>query len=399
MTNGIFISYRRKYAHFAGRIHDYINAKGFKPFMDVYEMPQNDFINAICKKINDCPYFLLVLANDCLENLTNDSVFFQEMKTAFEIKAPERIIIVADNNFHLPETPDCLPKEVEALFSHHYDVISHQHFAEDMEHIIRNIRFENLGEIVWKDYLTHNAKTFVASRTIIEREYATLENRFGKQLLESVRNQKQYEGTNIVKQIRLSCFAATIIFAPSRDTVDDKSFDNGLMFNLFKELLRDPEFSLEIIINAPGSLGAEIACKNNMLGNRAREECPDAVFLDAYCGLYRLIQEVESFKNAYEQRRFRYYLSDKVMPGAIFQVEYKEGYTENDHIKYDIYNYELIAAMDRRSMLFFKSEDAENFNHLAADYEYLKRSRLKKEEIAQKHEEWMKEWEKIMEER
>ncbi len=400
MKNGVFISYRHSYAFFAGRIHDYLQNMGLAPFIDVYRMRQDNFTDVIVQNIKECTFFLLVLGKNSLDNLAEDNVFLLEIKTALECKSTEEILIVAERDFVFPSL-DRLPKEIHNLTRHHYDTITHDRFLSDMNRVMDNLysNVEKFNEAInWREYVVTNGTTLVGSRSIIEGRYATLENRFGKELINAVKNGEHYNGQQIIKKIRMSCYAASIIFNPARDMVDDKAFDNGLIFNTFGELLRDPEFSLEIIINAPGSVGAIEAEKHNMLGNSALEDYPNAVFLGAYAGLYRLIKEVPEYIKAYKERRFRYYLSDSVMSGAFFQIEYKDNWSEFDHIKYDIYSYALATNMERRSMLFFKVNDTENYEYMQKTFDYLKNNRMKPVEIQANHEKWMQEWNAFQEE-
>lgn len=395
---GIFVSYRRKYSFFAGRIYDYLDNQGLAPFMDVYKMKQGNFVEEINEKISHCPYFLLVLDVGCFDGLKKDDVFYIEMLTALNCKAPEDILIVAGEGFSFPSGEE-LPSELRELGLHHHqcDQITHKNFAHDMKQFLNNIQFEKINGIVnWKACISKNGATVIGSRSYIENRFATFENRFGKELVASVRDNQPYEGPQRIKQIRMACYAASIIFAPDRNMVDDRAFDNGLLFNTFGELLRDPEFSLEIIINAPYSTGAKVAIRNKMLGNRALEEHPEAVFLSAYINVNRLITEVDEFKQAYREKRFRFYLIDTVMTGAIFQIVYKPEWSEFDHIKYDIYSYNIPSNMDRRCMIFFKSDNEDNYKYMENIYNYMKDQRYRPNKTT--HDEWMQKWACLQEE-
>lgn len=399
MENGIFISYRRKYKHFAGRIHDYLANKGIDPYMDVYRMKQGYYEEELRQKILDCPYFLLVLSGDCLDNLQESEVYYKEIELAFENKGPQEILIVSDEDFVFPDE-DALPLKIRSLPKRQCDVIRHEYFVDDMNKLIRNnIQNDRIVEAInWRERIAGNSNTLADSRSNIENMYATMANRFGKDLIDAVNAGKHYDGIQMIKHIRMSCYAASLVFNSSRNMVDDKAYDNGLLFNTFAELLRDKEFSMEIIINAPDSTGAKQAVENLMLGNSALEQYPEAVFYSAYAGLNRLIEEVEAFKVAHSEKRFRYYLVDTVMNGAIFQMEYKPEWKEFDHIKYDMYGYDLSSAVERRCLLFFRENDPNNYEFMSNQYRYLKRKAFKLSEVAKKNEEWMQTWEEIKEE-
>lgn len=396
VKSGIFISYRRSYSFFAGRIHDYLKFKGLCPYMDVYKMKQDYYLDVLKERISESPYFLLVLAKDCFNNLNKKDIFIQEILTALEIKDAKDIIVVSDDKFSFNELDSSLG--LDSLKNHQCDKITHDYFETDMKKIISNIDINRLNNIVdWKEYIELNNNILVSSRLNIEKNYSTIINRFGEDLVSCVVNHNSFHGVNKIRQIRMSCYAASIIFNPARNMVDDKAFDNGFLFNVFGELLKDEDFSLEILINAPDSIGAKEAIRNNMLGNSALEEIPEAVFYSSYINLNRLINEEPIFKKAYENRRFRFYLTDIVMSGAIFQIEYKKEWERFDHIKYDIYSYDLESNMDRRTMIFFKNNNYENYQFFCKSYNYLKSHRYKKELINQKHPEWMKKWEEIEE--
>lgn len=397
MNYGIFISYRRTYSFFAGRINDYLSNQGLSPFMDVYRMPQANVVEEIIKRINECPYFLLVLGQGCFSRLKKGDIFYIEIQTALKCKAPEDILIVMEKDFSF-QSADHIPEEFLSLFDHQCDTITHERFTTDMEHFIENIQFEKLIDILnWKELLAKKGRTLVSSRSVLENGFCSIENRFGRDLIEAVRNGRHFKGVQRIKQIRISCYAANIIFNPGRRMVDDRAYDNGLLFNTFGELLRDPEFSMEILITAPDSIGAQEAIRNRMLGNRALEDHPEAVFLSAYAGLYRLISEVPEFKQAYQERRFRFYLTDVVMTGAIFQIQYKTEWNEFDHVKYDMYSYSLASNMDRRSMVFFRNDQDDNYNSILRSYEYMRVQRYKQEEVAAHHNEWIDAWNRLQE--
>ena len=75
VKSGIFISYRRSYSFFAGRIHDYLKFKGLCPYMDVYKMKQDYYLDVLKERISESPYFLLVLAKNCFNNLNKKDIF------------------------------------------------------------------------------------------------------------------------------------------------------------------------------------------------------------------------------------------------------------------------------------------------------------------------------------
>ena len=213
-----------------------------------------------------------------------------------------------------------------------------------------------------------------------------------------IKEGRPYTGENHIRFVHMSCYAASIIFSPGMDMVDEQAFDRGLMFNIFANLLEDEEFSLEIVINAPGSFAAQDAVENKKMGNSALEAYPEAIFLSSYCNIQRLIREDPVFGKAYQEKRFRFMVTENVLPYALFQMEYKPGFEEYSHIKVDLYSEGLVSNMDRRCMVIFKENDPDNYGFFAERYKYIRDVRESRRLIAENHERWLQEWADLQEE-
>ena len=393
--HGVFISHRHTDWMLAGRIYDYLKAEGLHPFLDADTLGQGDFPEALTRQICTAPYFLLVLTKNTFHDLSENSWICREIATALHHQ--REILLVADEQFSWPET---LPQEIDSIRNHHYYVFNRETFLQIMERICRkDIRQSKLtGVIDWRTRAQSLSRTYVTSRETIEAEIATLANRFGEEFIQCVREHREYTGENRIKFIHMSCYAASIIFCPSADMVDERAFDLGMMFNVFAYLLKHDDFSLEIVINAPGSYAAQDAVDNEKLGNSSMEANAEAIFLASYYNIHRLIQEDPVFRKAYQNKRFRIMVTDNVMPYSLFQVEYQKGYEENNHIKVDLYSEGLLSNMDRRCMLFFKEEDPDNYNFFVQRYEYLRNVKKSRRLIKENHEQWIQAWEEFQEE-
>jgi hypothetical protein len=170
------------------------------------------------------------------------------------------------------------------------------------------------------------------------------------------------------------------------------------MFNIFAKMLQDPEFSLELVINAPGSFAMQDAIDREKLGNSALEAYQEAIFLSSYSNIHRLIQEEPSFAQAYKEKRFRFMVTENVLPYALFQVEYKPGFEEYSHVKVDLYSEGLTSNMDRRCMMIFKQDDPDNYSFFVRCYEYTRNVRESKALMKAHHAQWLAQWEELKEE-
>jgi hypothetical protein len=238
----------------------------------------------------------------------------------------------------------------------------------------------------------------MSSRKQLERNHATLDDRFGAEFVRCVREGREYTGEHPIRSIRMSCYAASVLFSNSVDMMDAQAFDRGLMFNIFAKLLEDEDFSMEIVINAPDCAAAQDAIENDKLGNSALEANLEAVFLSSYCGIRRLIYEDPVFRKAYQNKRFRFMITENVLPYALFHMTYKEGYEQYDHVKVDLYSEGLVSNMERRCMVIFREDDPENYTFFVERYNYVRNVKESKKLIKEGHDRWVAAWEGLKEE-
>ena len=393
---GFFISHKSEDWALAGRIYDFLNAAGYRPFLDIESLHQGNFEEELKQMIRTAPYFLLVLSPNTFKGGAENSWVLKEIQTAFDSK--RNFFMVATEDFKWPN--GVLPSGLESLYSNHIYYIGRRNFYAVMNKLIeRDVDFKKIEETLdWQKRAAFLSNTCLYSRETIEKTLGTLEARFGSELVECVKNGVPYAGRHRIKSIHLSCYAASLIFAPQINMVDERAFDRGLLFNIFAELLKDDEFSLEIIITAPGCMAAEEAAESEKLGNGRLEEYPEAVFLSSYCSIFRLIENDPVFEKAKRERRFKFMVTDMALPYAIFQIIYKEAYRGYDHVKVDPYSEGLTSNMDRRSMLIFRETDPENYLFFEARYQYIRNLKRSNKLIRDGHEAWMEEWERLKEE-
>ncbi|MBP3437425.1 MAG: toll/interleukin-1 receptor domain-containing protein [Clostridia bacterium] len=393
---GFFISHKSEDWALAGRIYDYLSASGYRPFLDIESLHQGNFDEALEQIIKATPYFLLVLSPNTFKEVNEKSWVLREIRVA--LKSDSNIFLIATEDFAWPK--DTLPEDVEQLYHKHIYYIGRRNFYEIMKKLVdTDIAGEKLGDIMdWREKALFLSQTYMSSRESIEKSLGTLEARFGTELVECVRRKEPFEGENHIKSIRMSCYAASLLLAPQINMVDGRAFDRGILFNILAELLRDDDFSLEIVITAPGSMAAKEAAESEKLGNSRLEEYPEAIFLSSYSSIFRLIDQDPVFAKARRERRFNFMVTDMAMPYSIFQINYKTEYEYYDHIKLDLYSEGLTSNMDRRSMLIFKKTDPENYLFFEERYKYIRNLKRSARLIQENHDGWIKAWEALKEE-
>lgn len=389
--HGIFINHRHNHRLLAGRIYDFFLGKGMEPFLDVYSLQQGHYQTELSEQIKNAPYFLCVLTKGALDDLDENDVYYKEIETAFD--SEREILVIISEDFEFPKE---LPPKISELYNCQYYIILNNmsNFYHEMEKLCQNdICLEKLEPVInWRKRAQALGKTSVLSRKNMENSIATLNNRFGKEFVDCVRDGKPFNGEFRIKHVHMSCYSANLIFTPDQSMVDERAYDRGMMFNIFAYLLQDNDFSLEIVTNAPNCFAAKDAIENEKLGNSSLEEYPEAVFLSSYASINALIQNDPIYQKATKERRFRFMITENVMPYAIFQITYKQGWEELNHVKVDLYSEGLVSNMERRSMLFFERDDKENYDFFVNRYNYLRNPKKSKELMKQYHDSWIQQW-------
>ena len=395
-TYGIFISHKSEDWALAGRIYDYLSASGYRPFLDIESLHQGNFDDALEQVIRTTPYFLLVLSPNTFKNVQEDSWVLREIRIALQSACT--VFLVATEDFEWPE--DKLPEDIKPLYHKHIYYIGLRNFYEIMKKLTDADIMQGKTESVtdWREKIRFLSQTYMSSRENIEKTLGTLEARFGAELVESIKKKEPFRGRNRIKSIHMSCYAASLVLAPQINMVDERAFDRGVLFNIFAELLKDEDFSLEIVITAPNSMAAKEAAESEKLGNGRLEEYPEAVFLSSYCSIFRLIDKDPVFSKARSDRRFKFMVTDMAMPYSIFQISYKADYNEYDHIKVDLYSEGLTSNMDRRSMVLFRKTDPENYSFFEERYKYIRNLKRSNQLIRENHEAWVEAWDVLKEE-
>lgn len=401
---GIFISYKRTDKHLAGRFYDYFSNRGINPFMDEQSLrTSRDYWTDLEQAISETPYFLFLLTPDGAEDLCapdfSERIYVKELLTAF--RTGRNILIATYGGVGYRKLLSALP---EALSGMHgitpYELPdSARLFYSYMNELFRDINLDLLkNHLNWRDYTMHKSNTLILPRSDLESDFATLENRFGADLVEAVRNRSEFTGENRIQEVNMACYAASLIVAPERTMIDRRAYDYGILFNLFTELLRDKDFSLRIITTAPDGRAAQDACEFDRLGNSALEDFEEAVFLGSYAKICTL-KKREPFLSARKERRFSFMVTECALPYAIFHIQYKDPWKEFDHVKVDLYSFSIDSSVERRSMIFFKNDPANtaNYTFFVNQFNALRKRyrRRSAQLIRAEHKNWIAHWREL----
>ncbi len=404
MTYGVFINYKHTHKHLAGRIYDFFVTKGAGPFMDDYAMNQDrDYRERLLHEVRNAPYFLCLLTEDAVEELCtlNDSsdneenIYFEEIKTAFE--SARKILVLTYGNINY-DVLKKLPESISGIkYINHYKIPEENRlFYNVMEELhLRDIDYEVLKDVVsWREIIKRKANTWLTSRGKLENDIASLNERFGRELVECVKRHDDFTGNSCIKEINMVCYAATIIINTDVARIDRRAYDYGAMFNIFAQLLKEERFIFRLVVNAPLSVASKDAVNYSKLGNHALMDNEEAVFLNTYANINRMI-ESGPYKTASKERRFTFTVTECVLPYAMFQIVYDEENREKNHIKVDLYSCNMDSSADRRTMVIFMREDQENYDFFENQIKFFNSREMRKrsfELISQNHDRWMQAW-------
>lgn len=404
MTYGVFINYKHTHKHLAGRIYDFFVTKGAGPFMDDYAMNQDrDYRERLLHEVRNAPYFLCLLTEDAVEELCtlNDSsdneenIYFEEIKTAFE--SARKILVLTYGNINY-DVLKKLPESISGIkYINHYKIPEENRlFYNVMEELhSRDIDYEVLKDVVsWREIIKRKANTWLTSRGKLENDIASLNERFGRELVECVKRHDDFTGNSCIKEINMVCYAATIIINTDVARIDRRAYDYGAMFNIFAQLLKEERFIFRLVVNAPLSVASKDAVNYSKLGNHALMDNEEAVFLNTYANINRMI-ESGPYKTASKERRFTFTVTECVLPYAMFQIVYDEENREKNHIKVDLYSCNMDSSADRRTMVIFMREDQENYDFFENQIKFFNSREMRKrsfELISQNHDRWMQAW-------
>lgn len=404
MTYGVFINYKHTHKHLAGRIYDFFVTKGAGPFMDDYAMNQDrDYRERLLHEVRNAPYFLCLLTEDAVEELCalNDSsdneenIYFEEIKTAFE--SARKILVLTYGNINY-DVLKKLPESISGIkYINHYKIPEENRlFYNVMEELhLRDIDYEVLKDVVsWREIIKRKANTWLTSRGKLENDIASLNERFGRELVECVKRHDDFTGNSCIKEINMVCYAATIIINTDVARIDRRAYDYRTMFNIFAQLLKEERFIFRLVVNAPLSVASKDAVNYSKLGNHALMDNEEAVFLNTYANINRMI-ESGPYKTASKERRFTFTVTECVLPYAMFQIVYDEENREKNHIKVDLYSCNMDSSDDRRTMVIFRREDQENYDFFENQIKFFNSREMRRrsfELISQNHDRWMQAW-------
>jgi hypothetical protein len=124
----IFMSYRRSVSWgVALKIHDHLNERGADVFMDIHDLKEGRFEEAIKGRIESCDYFLLLLAPATLES----EWVIKEAQHA--LAHNRKIVPVLTDGFDLYKDP--LPESLQAISSHNAITLTIEYFDAGLERL------------------------------------------------------------------------------------------------------------------------------------------------------------------------------------------------------------------------------------------------------------------------
>ena len=402
-SHGMFINYKRSHKHLAGLIFDYFKNKGVDPFIDEVTLrPDGNYIENMKREIMNAPYFFCLLTEDGLEDLLSpnyqSSIYYMEIEEAVRLEKNIFVFRAPDVSYEkMEQLPETIRDAMKTRNSREIPT-NNDDLLSNLDYFFRYIDMDLLnGVINWRKYAGVNANVPLFPRQQMEKGIASFENRFGKQFMDSVRSGEKFTGAYRVKEVNMACYAANMLFTPTRRILDRNAYDLGLMFNAFGALLKDPDFSLRLVIVAPGSAAARDAVNFHRLGNSSFEDTPEGVFLSSFANIHRLM-DVEPYQSAARMHRFSVTLTECALPYALCHVIYKNGWEEYNHVKVDLYSLDLDSSMDRRSMIIFEEDNKADYDFFVHQFMYLRRDQFREKSatlIRRKSNDWLRQWEAI----
>lgn len=116
--------------------------------------------------------------------------------------------------------------------------------------------------------------------------------------------------------------------------------------------------------------------------------------MNSYASIAQLIR-TEPYETAHRLRRFSFLVTDCALPYAMFQVVYKKGFEEYNHIKIDLYSCGIDTTKERRSMLIFERDNVDNYNFFNGQIKLFNNGEARarsKQMIEENHRRWIEAW-------
>ena len=125
--DGVFISYRHATGqHLAGRINDFLDGEGFKPFLDVDGLRSGHFDDQLLREIERRPHFVLICTANSLDGCSRDGDWVRR-EISHAIRMGRNIVPIVDRGFEWPDRKG-LPPEIADICTHHAFEFSHTHW-------------------------------------------------------------------------------------------------------------------------------------------------------------------------------------------------------------------------------------------------------------------------------
>jgi hypothetical protein len=135
----VFISYRRDTGSVVGRLlYAYLEKRGKRPFLDVEDLGPGSFDEALFRRIEEAPGFVIVLTGDALDRC-HDPRDYVRMEIRHAMETGRRVVpffMTGKGGFVPPEGPD-FPEEVEWVIRQNGVSYSHVEFDGAMDRLVR----------------------------------------------------------------------------------------------------------------------------------------------------------------------------------------------------------------------------------------------------------------------
>jgi hypothetical protein len=134
-----FISYRRERSAAEARaIRAELGRKKVNAFLDVDDLRSGRFNEALLRRIEQTPNFIVILSENCLERCSSEQDWLRR-EIAHATTTDRNIIPVLVPGFHFPDVMT-LPQEIRALPLYQSVEYTHSYFLSMIEKIIQYLR-------------------------------------------------------------------------------------------------------------------------------------------------------------------------------------------------------------------------------------------------------------------
>ena len=134
----VFISYRRDGGiHLARLLHDKLEQRGFRLFLDMENMRAGKFNEQLFTYIENCPSFLLVLPPGALDRCVNEEDWLRrEIRHALNTR--KNIVVVKDSEFE--DYPENLPNDIAEIRHYQSARVSEEYFDAFVDRVENYLR-------------------------------------------------------------------------------------------------------------------------------------------------------------------------------------------------------------------------------------------------------------------